>query len=172
MSAVDQTWYLAQLKPNGLHLALRNLKRQGVTVFMPLHESTRRVKGKFATVTTPLFQGYLFVALNAQNGDWRTINNTRGVSKLVGFGEKPSPVPQALISEIKSRCDQADNLLPAPKLNEGDLVELTKGPFSDFVATVELVTQEQRVWLLLEVLGGPTRISVGRDSVRNVTLTE
>jgi len=62
-------WFLAQYKPNSHRIAERNLTRQ---------EETRRVRGKFATQMRPLFQGYLFVALDPRQGGRRAINSTIG----------------------------------------------------------------------------------------------
>ncbi len=163
----NQIWYLAQIKPGGLNLAIRNLRDQDVSVFLPLIRSTKRRKGKFVTSSEPLFPGYLFIAPDVENGQWRAISNTRGISRLVSFGEKPSPVPFTLVSELMSRYNQTEQLTDINAFNKGDEVRLTQGPFSDLIATVEQVNSEQRVWLLLDILGRTTRISVDLQSIRD-----
>ncbi len=162
----DQIWYLAQVKPGGMDLAIRNLGRQNVVVFLPLYEATRRSKGKFVTSSKPLFPGYLFIAQSVNDRQWQAINNTRGISKLVCFGDKPSQVPSALISELMSRYNQAEHLPHLESFNNGDEVRLTQGPFSELVAKVDQVCSEQRIWLLLDILGRTTRISVSQQSIR------
>jgi hypothetical protein len=58
------SWFLAQFKPNSHRIAERTLLRQGFRIFLPLHEETTRIRGKFTVQMRPLFPGYLFVVLN------------------------------------------------------------------------------------------------------------
>ena len=93
------------------------------------------------------------------------MNNTVGVARLVTFANKPSPVAQALIDEIMARSDQDGKLMPPPTLKAGDEVEITSGPFAEFVATIEKIDAEKRVWLLLDFLGQKTRTLVTSDQL-------
>ena len=45
---------------------------------------------------------------------------------------------------------------------------LTTGPFADFVAEVENIAPDRRVWVLMEIMGGKTRVAVGADQLRAV----
>ncbi len=162
------TWFLAQFKPNSHKIAERNLRRQNFQTFLPLHEETRRKAGRFTTTLRPLFTGYLFVAFDVSTGGWRAINNTHGITRLVSFGEDPQPVPHNLISRLMLRCDAGDKLLPPRILKPGDVVEISSGPFAEFVATVEMVDPDQRVWVLLELMGRRTRMAVQPDALRQV----
>lgn len=161
-------WFLAQIKPNCATIANRNLRRQGFDTFLPMEEETRQRSGKFVTTKRPLFPGYIFVAFDANRGHWRSVNSTYGVTKLVSFGKDPAQVPHELVSELKQRCDESGALLPPQILNPGDQVTLTKGPFAHFVAEVEKIAPDQRVWVLMDVMGGQTRVAVGADQLRAV----
>jgi len=162
------TWFLAQLKPNSARIAERNLKRQGFTTFLPLEETTQKRGGKFVTSARPLFPGYIFVAFHAARGLWRKINSTQGVTRLVSFGKAPAPVPLDLVSQLMLRCDATGKLLPPKLLKPGDQVAITKGPFANFVAEVEQIAPDRRVWALMEIMGGQTRVAVGADQLRAV----
>ena len=129
-------WFLASLKPNCSHIAQRNLKRQGYQTFLPLEEVTQQRRGQFATAKRPLFPGYIFVAFNAAMGHWRTVNSTFGITRLVSFGQQPSSVPLGIVSQLLLRCDAAGVLLPPKRLQPGDQVCLTTGPFANFVAEI------------------------------------
>ena len=159
-------WFLAQLKPNSYRIAERNLQRQGFRTFLPLQEATLRRHGKFQLTLKPLFPGYLFVAVDTSSGGWRAINSTHGVTKLVNFGDDPAPVPMDLVSELMLRCDSEGKLLPPQRLTPGDSVTLTYGPFADFAAKVEQIDSDQRVWVLLDLMGRKTRLAVDADVVR------
>jgi len=162
------TWFLAQFKPNSHKIAERNLRRQSFQTFLPLHEETKRKAGRFTTTLRPLFTGYLFVAFDASKGGWRAINSTYGITRLVSFGEDPQPVPLDLISRLMLRCDEGGKLLPPRVLKPGDAVKISGGPFAEFVATVEQVDPDQRVWVLLDIMGRATRVAVHSDALRQV----
>ena len=162
------TWFLAQLKPNGAQIADKNLKRQGFRTFLPLEEETRQRNGKFVTAMRPLFPGYIFVAFDVARGLWRMVNSTYGITRLVNFGKKPAAVPLDLVSQLMLRCDAAGKLLPPKLLKLGDQVTLTKGPFANFVAEVEKIAPDRRVWVLMEIMGGQTRVAVSAEQLRQV----
>jgi len=91
------TWFLAQFKPNSHRIANRNLLRQGFQTFLPVHEETRRTRGKFTTRMLPLFPGYLFVALDITTDGWRKVNSTYGITRIVSLGNNPTPVPRDFV---------------------------------------------------------------------------
>ena len=160
------SWFLAQLKPNCANIADKNLKRQGFKTFLPLEEETRQRNGKFVTAMRPLFPGYIFVAFDVACGFWRTVNSTYGITRLVSFGKEPTAVPLDLVSQLMLRCDANGKILPPKLLKPGDQVTLTKGPFTNFVAEVEKIAPDRRVWVLMEFMGGQTRVAVGADQLR------
>lgn len=160
------SWFLAQLKPNCGHIAERNLNLQGFRSFLPTEDGTRRVRGKFITAPRPLFPGYIFVAFDTGAGHWRTINSTNGITRLVSFGKEPAPVPLGIVSQLMLRCDASGKLLPPKLLTPGDQVRLTLGPFAGFVGTIEAIAPERRIWVLMDIMGGQTRVAVAADQLR------
>ncbi|MZR13369.1 transcriptional activator RfaH [Maritimibacter sp. DP07] len=164
----DRHWFLAQLKPNCAHIAERNLGRQGFETFLPMEEETRTRKGKFITASRPMFPGYIFVAFDAARGLWRSVNSTYGITRLVSFGKEPAPVPHGLVHELRTRCDDS-GLFVADDLPEpGDAVTVTQGPFANFVAKVEKIAPDRRVWVLMELMGAQTRVAVDSAHLRAV----
>lgn len=162
------SWFLAQLKPNCANIADRNLKRQGFKTFLPLEEETRQRNGRFVTSMRPLFPGYIFVAFDVAHGFWRTVNSTYGITRLVSFGKEPTAVPLDLVSKLLLRSDATGKLLPAKLLKPGDQVTLTKGPFANFVAEVEKIAPDRRIWVLMEVIGGQNRVAVDAENLRGL----
>lgn len=161
-----RSWYLVQTKPSGHALAQRNLLRQGFEVFLPLQRVTKRKSTRFLDDLRPLFPGYLFVAVAAVSAPWRKINGTFGVSKLVRFGEKPSAVPNELIAALQARCDDGGVMLPPAVLSVGDEVQVLTGPFAHFAATVDSIAADQRVWVLMDLMGQITRVALDADHLQ------
>lgn len=160
------SWFLAQLKPNCGRIAERNLKLQGFQTFLPTEDATKRARSKFISAQRPLFPGYIFVAFDARADHWRVINSTMGITRLVSFGREPAPVPLDIVSQLMLRCDASGKLLPPKLLTPGDQVRLTSGPFADFVATIEAISSDRRVWVLMEIMGGQTRVAMPADQLR------
>lgn len=160
-------WYAVQLKPNGDAIAKRNLIQQGIEIFAPVEAGIAKRGAGLVRVNKSLFPGYLFVSFDREAIRWHTINSTYGVSRLVSFGsEGPAEVPGTLIAALRQRCDQDGRLIAAPQFETGDQVRLINGPFADFVGTIEELNAEQRIWVLLDVLGKGTRVAVKPTDLR------
>ncbi len=159
-------WYLAQLKPNSLAVARRNLTRQGFQIFAPLRLETRRVGSRFRTGPHPLFPGYLFIALDPAESRWRAVNSTLGVTRLVNFGSMPAAVPQGLVEQIALGCDADGLLLPPDELAPGDQVLITSGPFTGVLAEVERSDPDRRIWVLIDLMGQQARVQLTRDALK------
>ena len=154
MSIIKSSWYVAQLKPNGFNKARLNLVRQGFECFMPMRKITVRHARKLSTCLRPVFPGYIFVKFELDKGDWRKINSTPGVNKLISFHERrPSKIPDPLLEVLISRCDEHQTLIPISDWKTGDKACMVSGPFTNFIGQVETFVSSERVRLLFEFMG-------------------
>ena len=159
------SWFLVHCKPNAAHLARQNLRNQDFGVFLPLQKITRRKAKQFQTSLRPLFPGYLFVQIDPLAGQWRKINSTRGVARLVQLGTDPCPVPDRVIEALLERCD-ADHVLQDPgALEVGNQARISEGPLSGFVAEIIEIEPDSRVHLLLDIMGQATHITVAPSTI-------
>ena len=164
------SWYIVQFKPNSHKIALRNLQRQGFETFLPMHEVTRRTAAKFETAIRPLFAGYMFVACDPKQAPWRLINSTYGISRMLSFAKDgPKPMPGALIAGLRARCDNVGKVAPLENFEAGQSVEMHSGPFANFIATVDQMASDARVWVLLDFMGKKTRAQVNQQQIRAVS---
>ncbi len=160
-------WRLVQLKPNCLQIARRNLLRQGFVVFSPMEETTKRRGGRFVKITAPLFPGYLFLGSPDGTPPPRVVNSTYGVSRLVSFADEiPAVVPREIVLGLMARCDDQEVLKPQNVLAPGDEVRVKSGPFAAFIGRVEALGGQQRVWVLLDLLGGATKVAMHQKNVQ------
>lgn len=163
----SKSWFVAQVKPNQLAIAERNLGRQGFAVFCPKERRTSRRAGKFVDRLSPLFTGYLFVGADRNSSDPGAIDSTYGIVRVIRSTRNvPAPVPQDFIRMLANRCDQEGVLASERDVQRGDSVRLIRGPFADLVAKIEHIGSRQRVWILLELMGLETRISVNAADVQ------
>ena len=159
-------WYLVQFKPNSYRAAERNLARQGFKTFLPLLETTNRDKSKFKNNVKPLFPGYMFVVIDLDDVYWHKINNTVGVTRLLCYEGKPKAISQNIVMGLISRCDKQGKLIEGKTPEIGDSVTLHKGAFSEFIATVENIDSDKRIWVMMDLMGRSTRIQVARENLK------
>jgi transcriptional antiterminator RfaH len=154
---MSKEWFILQFKANSHHQATKNLTQQGFETFLPLHDTTSRKASQFKDITQPLFPGYMFIKFDRTETEWHKINNTYGVSRLVAFNSSIKSISTKFVENIMIRCDLSGKLLPIEKLNKGDQVKVSKGPFTNFIATVESYEKDQRVWILMDIMGRKTK---------------
>lgn len=163
------SWFLVHCKPNAAHLASQNLRNQNFGVFLPMQKITKRKAKKFKTMLRPLFPGYLFVQIDPLAGDWRKINNTRGVTRIVQFGADSCPVPDTVMAALFERCDADHVLRDLGVLKSGNQARISEGPLSGLIAEIINIEPHGRVHLLLDIMGQATNVFVAPSTIISIT---
>ncbi|WP_432697782.1 transcription/translation regulatory transformer protein RfaH [Marinobacterium sp. YM272] len=157
-------WYVVQAKPGQTARAQQELENQGFDLFVPWISVEKVKRGKRVTEEEPLFPGYLFIWLSEMESNWRPIRSTRGVARIITFGNKPAIVPAQVVEALRSklRCDKE----PEHRLEKEQKIEITEGPFRGLEAVFMQYDGEQRAFVLLELLGKWQRLSVDLGVIR------
>jgi len=163
---MSKEWFILQFKPNSHHQAIKNLTRQGFEVFLPLNYTTSRKLSRFINTSKPLFPGYMFIRFNRAESKWHKINNTYGVSRLITFNSILRSIPTSFVDSLMKRYDLSGKLLPIQKLKKGDQVTVLSGPFANFIASVEKYEADQRIWILMDLMGRKTKIQTPSDALK------
>ena len=162
---MSKEWFILQFKSNSHHLAAKNLTQQGFETFLPLHETTSRRLSRFINTSKPLFPGYMFIKFDRAESKWQKINSTYGVSRLITFNSNLKSVPTIFVDHLMKRYDLSGKLLPIKKLKKGNQVTVLNGPFTNFIATVEKYEADQRVSILMDLMGRKTKIQTPSDNL-------
>jgi transcriptional antiterminator RfaH len=109
-----------------------------------------------------LFPGYAFVLVRLQ---WYAARWCPGVVRLVMDGLHPAKVGDNVIAEIRSRERDGVIEIARRQLKAGDRVRILSGPFHGHLAIYAGMSGAERVAVLLEILGGATRISLARKDI-------
>lgn len=159
-------WCAVNTLPHQERRAEINLRRQGLSVFLPRLWKIRRHARKVDRILEPLFPGYLFVQLDPVVSPWRMINGTYGVRALVMQGDRPAYLPRGFVERLSEEAD-ADGALSAPQVDikPGDRVQVLHGAFRDCIATVVCLARRERVELLMNMLGGEVLAIAARHHV-------
>jgi transcriptional antiterminator RfaH len=118
-------------------------------------------------VAAPLFPRYLFVAIDTAAQRWRSIQSTVGVSQLVRNGDDPAAVPIGVVEELQRRENQQGfiTLDLGPRFARGDSVRIVDGVFSACLGLFEGMADQDRVSILLDLLGRKVRVVLDGDAV-------
>ena len=165
--SMSKNWYLVYTKPRQESIAEENLQRQGFDIWLPRLRLSRRRRRRWVDVVEPLFPRYLFIRLQAGSDDFAPIRSTRGVSGLVRVGMNPAQVPDSVVQALRQTADPENGLMnpEARRLARGDLVEVLEGPFEGLRGVFQLQSGNERVVILLDVLGRANRVKLSRHQV-------
>ena len=165
--------HLLMTKPREDERAESHLQNQDFELFRPMIRQFKVKGGKQMPVIEPLFPRYLFIRLDDVFGNWSRIRSTRGVAKMVRFTDMPAKVPDSLIEAIRSQCVR-DNIIDTTEekpffFEKGDEIEITQGSFSGITAIIKEQVAEDRVVLLLTLLGKEQELEVSLSQVKSMT---
>lgn len=155
-------WIVARNKPNQDKIALINLKLQNFEFFQPTFKTISRRQNKFEEIIKPIFPGYIFISINLEENNWRKINNTRGISSIIVFGNEIPLIGCELIEELKYRFSLNNTQKAADPFKVGMNAEITNGPFAQLIGKIDEIDADQRIWILLDILGTQTRVSINK----------
>jgi len=142
--------------------------QQGYTTYLPMVRAAKRRNGRRRYVREPLFPRYLFIQLDQITDNWAPIRSTIGVSTLVRFGMEPAPISDAMIRAIRER-ENAEGLHEIhTELREGSTVRVLDGPMMGLEGVFIARSGEQRVMILLELMGKLARVQMDVDAIEVV----
>lgn len=160
------SWFVVQTQPQAESKAKRHLVNQGFTAYLPYYRRRVRHARRNEIVARPLFPGYLFVQLDPDLQRWRSINGTVGVRCILADGDRPRCVPDRVVDEIVAREDETGAVkLLSPAFSPGQAVRLLTGPLTEVAALFEEARDDNRVVLLLTLLGRKVRALASVDEV-------
>ena len=160
----ESNWFIIQIKRNYYEKAKSNLEYQGFETFLPILESTKRNANSFHNKSSYLFPGYMFVAFDPLITRWNKINSTYGVSRILTFNGRPAEISSNFILFLKKQCDKNDQFLTIQTLQKGDKIKILTGPFSNFIAKIDDINPDKRVYALLEFMGQTKRLNLSHNN--------
>lgn len=163
----DLNWVAAQIRPNMLKKACKNLENQAFEYFSPCRIETVKSGNRFRRVEKLLFPGYIFVRYDIHSRDISTLNATMGLSRLVrGLGNGPGIIPDSFVDALMVACDQWS--LFKDKVSAGNQVRFVDGPFVGMVGEVISADVNGRLRILFDLIAGARTLTVDKNSVEIV----
>ena len=151
-------WYAVQTHPNREFLAEGALASvEGVETYLPtLHVQPVNPRSR---TERPFFPGYLFVRADIALVGTSDLKWRPGVTRLVGAGDIPTPIPNPVIAEIRNRVEavQAQDPLglgAGATLSPGDRVRILSGPLAGYEGMFDTrLGGQTRARILVDFMG-------------------
>ena len=153
-----RNWYLIKTKPRQENVAIKNLENQEYSTYCP----TVKIKNN----NVVLFPGYIFIHLDKKQENWSPIRSTKGVLNFVRFGLNYAQVPDTVIEFLKAnQLIYKEKLKNVIRFKSGDKVQITDGVFKNCVAIFKSFKSEERLILLMNLLGQQQTINIKQELV-------
>lgn len=161
-------WIVVHTHANAEAKAEHHLRRQGYEVYLPRYRKTRRHARRLETVIRPLFPGYLFVGFDAESTPWRPIQSTISVRHLIRAGDTPVLAPDWVVDGLRGREDGLGLVEVCSSFVKGERVRIATGPLYDKLGVFDHADDNDRVIVLLDLLGRQVRVRLPMEAVRAV----
>jgi transcriptional antiterminator NusG len=140
----------------------RDLGARIFAVLVPAEEVTTQTKHGKSSRRKVFFPGYVLVQMKVDDDSWGFVRRTAGVTGFVGSGATPTPLSD---EEVQIILDQIEGRKPQLEVEvdfeEGDVVNITSGPFANFSGVVEEIYPDRRKCkVMVTVFGRATAVEL------------
>jgi len=160
----ELSWVAAQIKPNMLKKACRNLHDQGFEHFVPRLCEAVKSNNTYRREEKLLFPGYIFVRCDLGSGHISTLNATIGLSRVVkGTGTDAGIIPDGFIEALRFACEAGTTT--KANIKSGDMVRLVDGPFVGVVGEVLSADSNGRLRILFKLMAVTSKLTADANFV-------
>jgi transcriptional antiterminator RfaH len=161
-------WLVVNTHPHCEVRAAANLQRQHFDTYCPMVRKRRSHARRVDDVLRPLFPSYLFVRQGGLQQRWQPMLSTYGVRTLVRCGEEPSLIDGGFIEALRAREVDGAVVRPEVPYRNGQTVRMAGGAFDGILATILAVDEQDRLVVLLDLMGRGVRARVESRAVAPV----
>ena len=163
-------WTAARIMPRKERLALHCLGVSGFETYVPRTRDRRIIRGREVSEVAPLFPSYVFILIELQ---WHAARFALGVAALIMDGERPARVPDNVIADLRGRERNGLIKLPPPPkpaapFTDGDQLRIRSGPFTGLHGLYTGMAPRERIFVLLQMLGGERAVELAQSDVLKI----
>ena len=129
LTSCGPNWFAAYTAVNQEKQVADRLTRRGIENFLPLYRTIRRRSDRKVELDLPLFPGYLFVRVPAENR--LRVLEVPHVVRILGSSSVPTPIPAQEIEVLQTGLARHTSVQPCPYLTKGCRVRIVRGPFAE-----------------------------------------
>jgi len=157
-----ENWYVINTKPKKEFHVEKLFKEGGVKIYNPKYLYENKIR--------PFFPGYEFIYFDFP-AQYQLVRYTRGVKRVVGSKDLPTPILEDVILGIKSR--EVNGLIEIDKYGEepeiGDEIEVVEGPLKGLRGIFKKeLTAKERVLILLNYVTYQGQLIIEKEKLKKV----
>ena len=157
-----ENWYVINTKPKKEFHVEKLFTEGGIKIYNPKYLYENKIK--------PFLSGYEFIYFDFP-AQYQLVKYTRGVKRVVGNRELPTPILEEVILEIKSR--EVNGLIEIDKYGEepevGDEIEVMEGPLKGLRGIFKKqLTAKERVLILLNYVTYQGKLIIEKEKLKKV----
>src|SRR5450759_407715 len=109
-------------------------------ILIPEEDVVELISGEKKTSKRKFFPGYILVRMEMSDETWHIVKNTPKVTGFIGSKDKPSPIPDNDVENLKVRID---------------------GPFTNFDGVIdEIKPEKSKLRVIVSIFGRPTPVEL------------
>lgn len=152
---------------------LERISRSGMEdkfgdILVPVEEVIEMKGGQKSISERKFFPGYVLVQMDMNDDTWHLVKNTPRVTGFVGGSAlKPTPITDKEVADIMHQMQEGVEK-PRPKVlfENGEMVRVKEGPFTDFNGVVEDVNYEKsKMRVSVTIFGRATPVELDFSQV-------
>jgi len=168
---MSKRWYVVQVysgfEDKVQMMLAENAERAGLSdkigeILVPREEVVELRNGQKVSSQRKFFPGYIMVEMELTDETWHVVKDTRQVSGFLGSGNKPRPVPQSQVDQLRKQIEEGVER-PKPKIlfEVGEAVRVIDGPFASFNGVVEEADEDNaKLKVSVSIFGRPTPVEL------------
>ena len=159
-----ENWYVINTKPKKEFQVAKLLAEGGFNYYNPVYKQEGRIR--------PFFPGYGFLVFKFP-GQYQMVKYTRGIKRVVGNSEGPTPIPDEVIGEIKAR--EIGGLIELEKHGAtpqvGDEIEVAEGPLKGLKGIFQKeIGDKERVMILLSYVSYQGQLLIEKKKLKKAPI--
>jgi transcription antitermination factor NusG len=157
-----KNWFVLNTKPKKEFHVEKIFVEAGFRIYNPKYKQDERIK--------PFFPGYEFLYFDFPE-EYRLVKYTRGVKKIVGTQEGPTPIPEEVLDALKAR--EVDGFIELLKYGEepelGDEIEVVEGPLKGLRGIFKReLSDADRVLILMNYVSYQGQLVIERKKLKKL----
>jgi transcription antitermination factor NusG len=154
-------WHAAHTRPRCEKKLLEFCGREQIAASLPCYASAHKYRGKTAVFQKPLFPGYVFLQLAAEQR--QLVAQNRHVANLLEIADQELFVRQ--LGEILRALETNLEIRLAPEIGEGRRVKIKAGPLRGVEGWVEKRHGVNTVLLRLDFIGQAAAVKLAASEL-------
>ena len=174
---MSQQWYAIQthsgseltVKRALLRLADEMADGKISQVLVPTEDLIEVKKGNKTIVERPLYPAYAFAEIDLDTALWHKIQSMPKVGRFIGESKKPTALSRKDVDAILDKVNNRAAAKPKISFDEGEMVRINEGPFSNFNGIVEDFDMASgQLKLNVSIFGRNTPVEIAYTQVERV----